>query len=346
MTEAFSKSPLLVLCKQKNCWLTGLPVFFTNCSWGCSVELFGPYLLCSITKPGLTEVIKAALNPLSDMESSVIYVQYEASISLASQPNFRFLFTVSYFGENTNNQNCTITCISLVHLDLQERLGEMRCFVKHMRLIWKVERNGKKNKQMQCKQWTVLCTCWWQLAISLIEVRRHLKSFFLLWFSSLLRNVDLPCCRHILATGIEADMQECQLESDWFKLAFPQENSPVRTNQGSQVNVSCMTCPELTGSRGEWGAALYCVLVSSGRGPCASSVLQPAVLSVSNQSALGLWMLFAPEQGVRYSKCARRSTQLRVCCISTVRFGRPLQGQHPRLCTSTCLFPLCEFTEL
>lgn len=167
------------------------------------------------------------------------------------------------------------------HLDLQERLGEMRCFVKHMRLIWKVERNGKKNKQMQCKQWTVLCTCWWQLAISLIEVRRHLKSFFLLWFSSLLRNVDLPCCRHILATGIEADMQECQLESDWFKLAFPQENSPVRTNQGSQVNVSCMTCLELTGSRGEWGAALYCVLASWGRGPCASSVLQPAVLSVS-----------------------------------------------------------------
>lgn len=126
MTEALSKSPLLVLCKQKNCWLMGLPVFFTNCSWGCSVELFGPYLLCSITKPGLSEVIKAALNPLSDMESSVIYFQYEASIPLASQPNFRFLSTVSYFGEKTNNQNHTITCIGLVQMLSSWLAGKIR----------------------------------------------------------------------------------------------------------------------------------------------------------------------------------------------------------------------------
>lgn len=57
------------------------------------------------------------------------------------------------------------------------------------------------------------------------------------------------------------------------------------------------------------------------------------------QSALGLRLLFVAEQGVCYSKCVRSSTQLKVCCIPAVRFDRPLQGQHPPLCTSTCLLP-------
>lgn len=89
---------------------------------GSSTELFGPYLVYYETRspyPNLVWLKSSRLfNPLSDTDHSVIYFQHEEPLSLASDPNSKFLSTVSGSDENNHNQNYAIIWVGLVQIQL------------------------------------------------------------------------------------------------------------------------------------------------------------------------------------------------------------------------------------